>query len=42
MLTIQEKPLILVYFNFRGKLQSIRHLAIYLGLSYIEVHLEDK
>jgi len=35
-------PLIFVYFNFRGKLQPIRHMACCLQLNFVEVHLEDK
>lgn len=37
----EQKPLIFVYFNFRGKLQPVCHLAVYLGLAYIEIHYEE-
>ncbi len=35
------KPLILVYFKGRGKLQPVRYLVHYLNLPYEEVHLND-
>ena len=35
------KPLILVYFKLRGKLQPVRNIICYLGLPYFEVHIED-
>lgn len=36
-----NSPLVLVYFKVRGKLQPIRNLCSHLGLSYIEVHMEN-
>ena len=33
-------PIILFYYNFRGKLQPIRTLLTYLQLTYIELHIE--
>lgn len=35
-----EFPLILVYYRFRGQLQSIRTLFCYLELPYIEIQLD--
>jgi hypothetical protein len=35
-------PLILIYYNIRGKLQPIRNLIAYLQLSCVELHLEEK
>jgi len=36
-----NKPLILVYYKVRGKLQPIRNMVCYLGLKFYEVYLED-
>jgi hypothetical protein len=36
------KPLILVYFKLRGKMQPIRNLICYLGLPFFEVHIDDE
>mgnify|MGYP001016252542 CR=1 FL=1 len=38
----QTKPLILVYFRGRGKLQAVRYLVSYLNLPYEEVHLNNE
>lgn len=35
-------PLILIYYNIRGKLQPIRNLIAYLQLPHIELHIEEK
>lgn len=37
-----RKPIILVYFKLRGKLQPIRNIIAYLGLPFFEVHLDDE
>ena len=36
------KPLILIYFKLRGKMQSIRNLVSYLGLPFFEVFIDDQ
>lgn len=33
-------PLILIYYNIRGKAQVIRTLLFYLSLHFVELHLE--
>lgn len=38
----KQSPLVLVYFKIRGKLQPIRNLCCYLGLTFQEVHLENE
>lgn len=42
MQTNKSNLLVLVYFKVRGKMQPIRNLLMYLGVSYVEVHLEDE
>ena len=36
------KPLIFVYLNLRGKMQPIRNLISYLGLPFVEVHIDEE
>ncbi len=38
-INFEESQLILVYYNVRGKLQSIRYLLAVLDLPYLELHM---
>lgn len=41
-MTTAADPLVFVYYRVRGKMQPIRNLVLYLGLSFVEVHLDDE
>ena len=38
MSSINSNLLVLVYCNFRGKLQPIRNMLFYLDLPFVEIH----
>lgn len=35
-----NNPLILIYYNIRGKLQVVRNLLCFLNLPFTELHIE--
>jgi hypothetical protein len=39
MAQTQQKELILLYYNVRGKTQVIRNLLSYVALPFLELHL---
>lgn len=41
-INFEESQLILVYYNVRGKLQSIRYLLAVLDLPYLELHMQQR
>ena len=37
---MDESPLILVYFNFKGMAQVARHLLCYIGIPFVDILLD--
>jgi hypothetical protein len=38
---LEEPPIILVYYKFRGMAQMVRHLLCYLNLPFQDIYIEQ-